>query len=100
MTSEGRGKNMATNTVCPEIADSPVAAVLQGALARLDTVDHELVLDFSFVDRLDPSALRALEQLASKAHHNSVKLVLRGVKVEVYKVLKLVQMADQFSYLT
>lgn len=65
---------------------------------RLDTADGELVLDFASVHRIDPSAVKVMETLASVADDKSVKLVLRGVNVEVYKVLKLVRLARRFSF--
>jgi len=37
--------------------------------------------------------------LAARAQEKSVRLVLRGVKVNVYKVLKLVKLAPRFSFL-
>jgi anti-anti-sigma regulatory factor len=73
---------------------------LQEAGGKLDTADGELVLDFSSVHRIDPSAVRAMETLAGAADEQSIKLVLRGVNVEIYKVLKLVKLARRFSFLT
>ena len=52
--------------------------------------DGEVTLDFSSVRRIDPGALRAMEELARMADEKDVKVVLRGVNVDVYKVLKLV----------
>jgi len=73
---------------------------LQGAQEKLDTADGELVLDFSSVRRIDPSAVRAMEKLAAIADDKTVRVVLRGVGVEIYKVLKLVKLARRFSFLT
>ena len=74
--------------------------VIQDAFERLDSAEDQLVLDFSPADRIDTAALQALEQLASKAHDHSVNIVLSGVTVEVYKVLKLVNMASRFCFRT
>ena len=41
-----------------------------------------------------------LEELASIADDKAVKLVLRGVNVDIYKVLKLVKLTSRFSFLT
>ena len=60
----------------------------------------EVVLDFSSVRRIDPSALRAMEKLAGIADDKAVKVVLRGVNVDIYKVLKLVKLTPRFSFLT
>ena len=57
----------------------------------------ELVLDFSDVERVDPSALRAIEAFAVAADEKSVKAVLRGVNVGIYKVLKLARLSSRFS---
>jgi anti-anti-sigma regulatory factor len=74
------------------------AADCRAACERLESAGAELVLDFSEVDRLDPSALAGLDELAAQARERSVKLVLRGVRVEVYRVLKLTATAAQFTF--
>jgi anti-anti-sigma regulatory factor len=56
------------------------------------------VLDFSSVRRIDSGALRAMENLASSADHNATKVVLRGVSVDIYQVLKLTRPATRFSF--
>lgn len=75
-----------------------VASALQEAGAKLDSAEGEVVLDFSSVQRIDPAALKALEELARLADEKAVKLVLRGVNVEIYKVLTLVKLAPRFSF--
>lgn len=76
-----------------------VAETLQEACEKLDSADGEVVLDFSSVRRIDPSALTAMEKLAGAADDKDVKVVLRGVNVEVYKVLKLMKVTSRFSFL-
>ena len=76
-----------------------VADTLREAGERLDRADGEVVLDFSSVRRIDPSALTAMEKLATAAADKDVKLVLRGVNVEIYKVLKLMKVASRFGFL-
>ena len=90
---------MATNTSGPEVEERGDASIRE-ALERLDNGCHELELDFSAVRRVDPGMLRELEQLAAKAQERSVNVVLRGVNVEVYKVLKLIRLAGKFSFRT
>jgi anti-anti-sigma regulatory factor len=75
-----------------------VLQVLQEAGEKLDGADGEVVLDFSSVLRIDPSVLGAMEKLAGKADGKSVKVVLRGVNVDIYKVLKLAKLAPRFSF--
>jgi len=67
---------------------------------NLDSVDGEVVLDFSGVHRIDPRALGALERLAASADKKAVKIVLRSVNVTVYKVLKLLTLEPRFSFRT
>jgi anti-anti-sigma regulatory factor len=67
------------------------------AIENLDLSYAEVALDCKPVRRLDGNDIRALENLAVKADEKSVKVVLRGVNVEVYKVLKLVKLAGRFT---
>ena len=66
---------------------------LQQALDRVETAGGEVVLDFSAVRRIDPAALQMLEKLSSAAAGKTVSVALRGVNVDVYKALKLMQLA-------
>jgi anti-anti-sigma regulatory factor len=68
------------------------------ALAKLDGASREVALDLSSVSRIDPSAIGALEKLAGAADEKAVKVALRGVHVDVYKVLKLVKLTPRFSF--
>jgi len=81
-----------------KIDEENILQALQEAGEKLDSVDGEVALDFSSVRRIDPSAIRALEEFAGKADDKRVKVVLRGVNVGVYKVLKLVKLGSRFSY--
>jgi anti-anti-sigma regulatory factor len=71
---------------------------LHGAGAKLDGADVEAILDFSAVTRIDSSALNALEQFARIAEEKGIKVVLRDVNIDVYKVLKLVTLTQRFSF--
>lgn len=90
---------MATNTAL-KVDEASLAGVLQQASEKLDGTEGELVLDFSSVRRIDPAALNAMQKLAGKAGDSAVKIVLRGVNVDIYKVLKLVKLAQRFSFRT
>ena len=72
--------------------------MLQATGDKLERVNGDVVIDCSAMRRLDSAALRALEELADKADAKAVKLVLRGVNVDVYKVLKLVKLASRLSF--
>jgi len=71
---------------------------LRDAAARLDRTENEMALDFSSVRRVDSGAVRALGELATIADERAVKVVLCGVNVDVYKVLKLLKLAPRFSF--
>lgn len=75
-----------------------VISALQEAGEKLNPADGEAVLDFSSVRRVDSNALRAIEEFARIADEKAVKVVLRGVNVDVYKVLKLVRLTRRFSF--
>ena len=89
---------MAMVAVWLKIDEEHVVQALEEARAKLDGSDGEVVLDFSSLRRIDPAALRALQQLAAVADEKSVKLVLRGVNIDLYKVLKLMKLASRFSF--
>jgi anti-anti-sigma regulatory factor len=91
---------MAMIAVWVKMDEERLVPALQEAREKLDSAEGEVVLDFSSVRRIDPSALKAMEELAAMAADKSVKVVLRGVNVDVYKVLKLVKLAPQYSFLT
>jgi anti-anti-sigma regulatory factor len=59
-----------------------------------------VALDFSSVQRIDAIALSAMAEFADIADSKGVKVVLRGVNVGVYKVLKLVKLASRFSFVS
>ena len=80
-----------------EIEVNCVAQTLREAGGRLNSADGNVFLDFSSVRRLDPGGLRALEDFAVAADGKMVKVTLRGVNVDVYKVLKLARLSSRFS---
>jgi anti-anti-sigma regulatory factor len=73
---------------------------LQDAREMLETANGELILDFSSLRRIDPSAVRAMQALAETAEDKTIKVVLRGVNIEIYKVLKLLKLTRRFSFVT
>jgi anti-anti-sigma regulatory factor len=90
--------HMAMTSVWLNIDEKGLVPALHDAADKLDSAEGEMALDFSSVRRLDSSAVRAMEELARKADEQAVKIVLRGVNVDVYKVLKLVKLAPRFSF--
>ena len=91
---------MATIAVMFKIDGEGVVPALQQAGKKLDTANGQMVLDFSVVRRVDPAALYAMGELAAIAEGRGVKLALRGVNIDVYKVLKLAKLAPRFSFLS
>ena len=91
---------MATVAVIFKVDGEGVVPALQQAGERLDNANGQMVLDFSSVRRVDPAALCAMEEFARIAEGRGVKLALRGVHIDVYKVLKLAKLAPRFSFLS
>ncbi len=81
-----------------KIDEERVVQGLQEAGEKLDSAEGEVVADFSSVRRIDSSAIRALEEFAGTADDKGVKVVLRGVNVDVYRVLKLVKLGSRLSF--
>ena len=90
---------MATDSKVLEIDAKNVALCLQQVRMDLDGSGGDPVLDFSSVQRLDPQALRELEELLALAEDKTVQVEMRGVNVEIYKVLKLVKLASRIRFL-
>jgi anti-anti-sigma regulatory factor len=91
--------SMAASPLLTEIKAGSLAESLLQAMKKLDTADGEMILDFSQVRRIDSAALKALLDLAIAAEPKKIKLTLRAVNVDVYKVLKLMKLASRFAYL-
>lgn len=86
------------NAVFLTIEETRVVPALREAGEKLDGTEGEVVLDFSSMRRIDSNALPAIEELARIADEKSAKVVLRGVNVDIYKVLKLVKLSRRFSF--
>jgi anti-anti-sigma regulatory factor len=89
---------MATIAVWLKIDEEHVVQALQEAGETLDSAGGEVLLDFSSMPRIGPSALRVMEEFVGIADGKGVKVVLRGVNVDVYRVFKLVKLASRFSF--
>jgi anti-anti-sigma regulatory factor len=90
---------MATIADWMKVDGAHVGETLREAVNKLSATESELVLDFSEVHRLDAKAVVTLEELAAKAKDRSVRVVLRGMNVGTYKVLKLARLDGQFGFL-
>ena len=83
-----------------KVDESRLMQSLQEADQKLDQADDEVILDFTSVRRIDAKALAELERLADRADAKAVKFGLRGVNVDIYKVLKLMKLAPRFWFRT
>ena len=89
---------MTMTPVCLKIDAARAVEALQEVPDKLDGAGSEMTLDFSSVCRIDPPTLRALEELADAADKKAVTVSLRGVSVDIYKVLKLMKLSNRFSF--
>ena len=89
---------MAASSLLTEVNAECLADSLLDAKKKLDTADGQLVLDCSHVRRIDSRTLNSMLDLSAAAEPKKVRLILRGVNVDVYKVLKLMKLASRFSY--
>jgi anti-anti-sigma regulatory factor len=80
-----------------EVDGNGMAQALHEAGEKLDSPGGDVFLDFSEVHQLDPAGLRALEDFIGAADGKTVKVTLRSVNVDVYKVLKLARLSSRFS---
>jgi anti-anti-sigma regulatory factor len=87
-----------TIAVLRKVDNESVASILREVEKSLKRAQGELVIDFSSVARLDGVALSSLAEFASKADTASVKVILRGVNVDVFKVLVLMKLNSRFSF--
>jgi anti-anti-sigma regulatory factor len=76
------------------------AVWIQEAVDKLNSGEKEVILDFSSVLRIDGNAVSAIEELAGLADEKSVKVVLRAVNVDIYRVLKQLKLTQRFTFLT
>ncbi len=84
--------------VCLEIDEDRVVVALKESCEKLDGAVGDLMLDFSAVPRIDASGLKAMEALADTAAEKGIKVVLCGVNVDIYKVLKVARLTPRFSF--
>jgi anti-anti-sigma regulatory factor len=74
--------------------------MIQEAIAKVNSGESEVILDFSSVRRIDTNMVGALEELARLAGSTSAKVVLRAVNTDVYRVLKQLKLTQRFTFVT
>lgn len=89
---------MAMIAVWLKVDEERVVQALKEAGEKMDSAGGEVLLDFSSVRRIVPNALRLMDEFVGIADNKGVKVVLRGVNVDVYRVFKLVKLASRFSF--
>ena len=89
---------MALTVVWLKFDEERIAQALQEAMGKLNSIENKVILDFSSVRRIDSGELRVMEDFVGIADSRGVKIVLRGVSVDIYKVLKLVKLAPRFVF--
>jgi len=80
--------------------DGAIHALRQQAVERLGCCAGELVLDCASLPRIDSSMAGAFENLANLAAQASVKVLLRAVNIDVYRVLALLNLTERFSFIS
>jgi anti-anti-sigma regulatory factor len=90
---------MATVALWTKIQEESAVELLRGAMEKLDGANGEITLDFSSVQQVDASIVGAVEELIERAERKDVRVALRGVNVDVYKVFKLVKLSSRFVLL-
>jgi ABC-type transporter Mla MlaB component len=90
---------MSEVAVFVKVNDESVITCLQEAQRGLDGAQGEAVLDFSSVRRIDAGGLRALDDFARLADEKAIRVLLRGVNVDLYRVLKLVKLTQRLSFI-
>jgi ABC-type transporter Mla MlaB component len=91
---------MSTMTVFLKIDEGRLVSGLQEAVCSLDSAAGDVVLDLSTVQRIDSGGLRALEDLIRAADQKALVVTLRGLNIDVYKVLKLLKLTQRLSFLS
>jgi len=92
---------MTTNAAWITVDPQRVVSALQhDAVEKVSSGEREVTLDFSSVPRIDGNAVSALEELARLADDRSATIVLRGVNVDIYRVLKQLRLTQRFRFLT
>ena len=74
--------------------------MIQEAIEKVNRGESEVVLDFSSVLRVDADVVGAMEELAGLAEGKPVKVVLRAVNTDIYRVLKQLKLTHGFTFVT
>jgi len=89
---------MATSRTIIDLDQQRITAALDQAAKKLDGNEKEVVLDFSCVRRIDSGDVRRLAEFAHAAEEKKVRVLLGGVDIDIYKVLKLTKLTREFGF--
>jgi anti-anti-sigma regulatory factor len=89
---------MSTISTPHEAETGDLMESLRQAQSRLSSADEDVALDLSSVRRIGPGVLKHLQGLARMSESTKTRVTLRGVSVDVYKVLKLMRLSSHFSF--
>jgi anti-anti-sigma regulatory factor len=67
-------------------------------LCKVDGTEPEIILDFSPVSQIGPNELTVLGDIAAAADRKTIKVTLQHVRVDIYKVLKLLKLSSRFCF--
>jgi anti-anti-sigma regulatory factor len=81
-----------------KIDEQSLVASLEKLAEQMDVDKLELALDFSAVHRVDSRGSRAIAEFARKTEENNIKVVLRGINIDLYKTMKLMRLTRHFSF--
>ncbi len=81
-----------------QLAGSPPQEFMQATRSAIrgNHVDA-VIIDLTGIEYIDPAELRVLRLLADEARSAGVRLMLDGVRAEVYKALQIAQLAPLFT---
>jgi anti-anti-sigma regulatory factor len=89
---------METNTAFLSIDEGNLTSAFENAGKTLDGEREQFGVDLSCVRRIDSAGLNAIQDFAHRADEKKVKVVLRGVNANVYKMLKLARLTRHFLF--
>jgi anti-anti-sigma regulatory factor len=84
--------------IVPRVDEGNALEILEEVGSKLATADGELTIDFSSVRRVDSRVIGRLEELADQVDGKSVRVVVRGANVDLYKVFKLVKLSSRIAF--
>ena len=89
---------MTTTTMVFRLNGEITSQALIWVRGQLDACEGDLLLDFSRLLRMTSDSLPVLEEIADLLDGDAKRVVLRGVNVSIYKVLKLVNLSQRFRF--